>query len=489
MGFWQDIGNNVGNFFNGGADNIANGMGKIAGSLGSINYSGPTSQDPLGSLNYQAPDWGSADVGSGAPANGNAGQLGALPSVERGPSGGSGLVDTSSTGPNATGPSGTDPSQGQTLLSKMMGMLEQPALGTDQLSKALQGMSVDKLDYLKLAQQNYQNILNQIGGVQQGVNNRYDQVATDMNDLYNQDSAMAKLGGNNVLTSIAGNQGQAIQNNAANAANTLANLKNSQLAQRAQIAAQAGQNPANAPQGDAWRIDPNEVAVQGIVQNAQQAANNANAAAADRTQLNNDMADALKAQGLSMGQQLQNEKMGYNASMGKYLADLANQESTRELDAVKQNRADQLAILNAQIGLQEQQATLENSRLTSLLGNHGFPDLFQTLGTYGLDQAKAAQALAAVSGGSPIASAIQNAGQYGTTLQDAYNRALINGMNLTPGQKPTYEDVYRGMNNAGVDLSGIPQNIMDGFVQQATAAKPTGSSDVTDLMNQILSNQ
>jgi len=457
MTFIDDM---VGNWQNG-VKNIGNGIAQGFTHALPYGVSGANSLDDFGNkfgqgLTHMLPlQSGSADV---APVS-NAGPTTPTPAPTPAPD-----------------PAASQPPVSQAMMNAFMQQMSTHAMDpnlVNQTMAMIQG--VKPPDYLAQTKTAYQGLLDQLNGTKNDVNHRYDQVGTDMGDLYKINQNAAGLGNNNILQSIAQNEGNAIQGNAQNNMNALANLKNSELATRAAVAQQGGMPQAA---GDYQHTDPADVASAGTLANAQQAATNAQAQATQGTQLNNEMAAALGNQGNIMHQQLENNRLGYNASMGKYQADLANQEATREMEAQKQMYQDLMARVQAGYGISKDQAALDIQKMQGLVGNKGFMSALQDLGTYNLDNAKAAAQMGGAGNIAPSQAALNAYPQFAS----AYNNALANGMGLVAGTKPTYADLYKTM-KSDPSLANVDANSLANFAQMATNPKALGTgSTIDDLL-------
>ena len=400
----------------------------------------------------------------------------AMPGTSGNGGGSADIGSTPSDGPpvGSTLPAGwqgtQQPGIAQTMMDSFVHQANSPAMDPALVQQTMQSLQGVKLpDYLQQSKDAYNNVLNQLHGISDNVNSRYDQVGQNVGDIYNTDQNAMTMGANNILTKLAQGEGDAIQGGAQNNMAALANLKNAELAQRAAVAQKGGVAMAA---GD-MKTDPADVAATGTLANAQQSAENARAAATQQTNMNNEMASALGNQNAMMQAQLGNNRLSYNASMGKYQADLANQEATREIEAQKQMYQDALARTQAMYGISKDQASLNIQKNQALYGNKGFlGDGLTAAGTYGLDQAKANQAMqaAGASNVAPDVTALQAYPQF----QQEYLKAMQN-MQLTPGAKPTAQDLIQyGLK----DMQGQSPDQLQQWAQFAQmASSPKALSD------------
>lgn len=471
MGFFDDIGKNIGDF--------GKNLGNFFGSMGGMGV------DP-GSASQMAPSIaaGSADIGSGGgggvpvsmPSSSSLGQYGNYGGTGSNPYGDSAMSPASSN-------SGSDGGLNQNIMA-LAGQLMQ---GPD-YSSVINALGNFKTpSYADLAHQNYAQTVAAAQQNQANVNARYGQVGQMLADLYGANSTAASLGDNNVLQAIARDEGSALQDTANSQATTLSNMKNAQLAERANLLERGGLNPADAASlGDFQKIDPSQVAEQNAVNQAASRAANAQSAAADRTQLNNEMARALQNQGNIAQGQLQNQNLAYNTSVGKYLTDLASQENQLEMQAHQQDYQNALNRLMAGVNMQNQMYNDLTQRIGAVSGNRGLPEFMQanaqnTSATANLLKALQAQG---ANGVDPFQSAVQRAGAYGPQVQQELTGAL-GSMQLTPGTKPTFADLYQWMSRN--NSQNIPADILYQAAQDATASKalPSGQPDMYELLGQI----
>lgn len=459
MSIWDDIGNGVGNFFGN--------LGKAAMSPDGANTPGDSAA--LKSA-YGGADIGAQQTGAASP----------MPSY----SGNTGMnLDNLNAMGNAAIQGNQQQPQGlnSAVIDAVMRGISTPAIDPNIMSQAFNGLgNIQHPDYLGLTKDAFAKMQDQVKNMQDTINGGYNQVGTDMGDLYKANQQAATLGNNNILQQIGQAQGAAQQGSAANNVNALANLKNSELATRAAVAQQGGMPQA---QGDYMRTDPSDVQAAGMLANAQQSANNANGAALDRTNMNNEMANALGNQGAIMHQQLENNRMGYNSSVGKYMTDLTNQEAQREMDASKQNYADQMQQVMARYGMAKDSADLNIKKVGAFVGSRGLPAMLQDIGIGNMDNAKAQATMDQAGNVDPARTALAAYPQFA----NAYNTALANGMGLVSGTKPTYADVYKAMAN-DPSVSGNGNDLIN-FAQMVTSPKAlsdgSSSSPYDLLMSQF----
>jgi hypothetical protein len=358
-------------------------------------------------------------------------------------------------------------------------MLNTPAIDPNIINQTFAQMNgIQHPNYLQLAQDAYAKDLGSINQGMNQVHGQYNQVGTDMKDMYNTNANVSRLGNNNILQQVANNEGNAVQGGARANVAALAQLKNAELAQRAAVAQRGGMPMAAGDQ----KTDPADVAVAGTLQNAQQQAENAQAAATQGTNLNNEMATAIGTQGIAANTQLQNQRTSYDESMNKYKADLANQEATREMEAQKQNYADAMARIQAGYGMAKDSAQANTDRFAALVGNKGLMSALSDVGTYNLDQGKAlqAQAAAGTANVDPASTALHSYPQFAT----AYNNALMGQLQVTPGTKPTYADIVKAMSQ-DPSIKGNPNingNDLINFAQMATANKAQADPNIDMLL-------
>lgn len=466
MNGFDDLMSHVGGFFGGiGQANqgLSHALTSGLGQAGDV-FGLAQSADPY-SIVDQMPSGGSADNSASASAPPMQGADNAGASSFHWPAGDLATAD----------PQPTQQPLSEAMINSFQHMLNTPAIDPALIQQAFTGMQNLKMpDYLKIAQDAYGK---QLGGINQGINDihgRYDQVGTDMHDMYNTNANVSRLGNNNILQQVAAKEGNAVQDNARGNVAALAQLKNAELAQRTAVAQRGGMGLA---QSD-MKTDPADVAVAGTLQNAQQQANNAQAAATQNTNLNNEMANAIGTQGIAANSQLQNQRTSYDESMNKYKGDLANQEATREMEAQKQMHADQMGLIQARYGMAKDSAQANTDRFAALVGNKGFMSGLTDVGAYNLDQGKALQAQAASGAANvdPAATALHAYPQLAT----AYNNALAKTLQLTPGTKPTADDLYRAMAN-DPSIQGVQGNDLVNFAQMATANKAMNDPN-TDYM-------
>ena len=452
--FWSNLGNDIGNFF--GIHNSP--------TNGQMGYDPSTNAPIMGG--------GSADLGTGAAAP--APTPSPIPAASNTPAG---LAPTSSTGsdPNASPYLSSTTAGGNTSTgpdwNAMAANLMQPQ-DISPLMNAYQQMQIQQPDLLALSQQNYTAARNALLQNQDNVNHQYSQVGDNLNGLYTTDSNAARLGGNNILQHIANDQNTAVQGTANNAVQSLAALRNAELANR------------GGATGD-WVSDPVAAATAGVVSNAQQAANNAQAQAVQNTNMNNEMADAMKTQGNTAIGQLENGRLSYNASIGNQLSQLANQEASREMQAQEQNYTNKLNLLSGMSNLMNTQYNDLTNRIGATAGNRGIPEFATASASDTTAAAKMLQTLQAATGQDPFQSAVARAGQYGPAIQQELSAAYQNGMGLPPGTKATFGDLYHWMSNN--NSQNIPDNVLMQAAQDADASKalPSGLLDLSALNDAV----
>lgn len=462
MGFIEDF-NNWANPINKGVNNFFDSLGTAAGS-------GPDSaqnQDDS-ALRSAYNMGGGSDIGVQQQASATSPVPAMNPSAST----------ANSSGANAMG-GGMSPSLNSSVINAVMNGISTPAIDPRIMSDAFNGLkAIQRPDYLAQTKDAFQRMQQQVQGMQQQMNQGYNQVGTDMGDLYAQNQKVAQLGNNNILQQMAQGQGQAQQGSAANNVNALANLKNSELATRAAVAGAAGIPQA---QGDYMRTDPSDVAATGMLANAQQGARNANEAALDRTNMNNEMANALGNQGAIMHQQLENNRLGYNSSVGKYMTDLTNQEAQREMDAAKQNYSDEMQMRSLMYNMAKDSSDQNIKKIAAIVGSRGLPAMLQDIGIANMDNAKAATTGMQAGNVDPARTALSAYPQFA----GAYNKALANGMGLVAGTKPTYADVYKAMYN-DPSVSGNGNDLIN-FAQMVTSPKALADPSISPY-DQLMSN-
>jgi hypothetical protein len=156
--------------------------------------------------------------------------------------------------------------------------------------------------------------------------------------------------------------------------------------------------------------------------------------------------------------------------------------------AVQQNRSDQLARINAGVGITKDASDAQNNLLQTLIGTRGYGYNQDTLGSANYQNAKAAQLLGS-QGNSPMDAAVQAAnakGQNGTDLANLYNTALAKMPGVVTGTKPTNEDIFREMTtlNPNMDMSAI-----QGFLQNADASRAVQTGVDPNIAAMLMSNQ
>lgn len=458
MGFLEDMMGNIGQANQGLSRNITQGLSDFGNSMGQY---GKSMDQGIGTpgTNGSSPSDPYSNYGMGSADSGPMQSTGSSTPTNTGSAPFNWQAGQQSLTPMTPDP----PSQSQAFIDAFMNAVKTPAMRQDYVQQAFDNLkNIQPVNYLKNTQDAYKSMLDQLQSGQDQVHGRYDQVGTDMRDLYNTNANVSKLGNNNILQQVAQAQGKTIQDNAQGNVKALADLKNAELAQRAAIAQKAGTAQAA---GDYQISDPSASVVSGTLQNAQQGASNALAQATQNTNLNNQMANAINTQGIAADSQLQNQRTNYDQSLNKYRADMANQEATREMEAQKQMYADQMARAQAGYGISKDQATMDIEKFKALVGNKGFMSALPDIGSYNLDQSKAMAQGMNPGNIPPDQSAMAAYPQF----QQEYLKAIQNGMGLPAGTKPTANDfMHYGMNDTS--FGGNPSDWAK-FAQMATAQK------------------
>jgi hypothetical protein len=361
----------------------------------------------------------------------------------------------------------------------------------------LNGMNLDKIDYQKAVSDLYNSPTGILAAHDQAKttgDQAYGTAMGNVANLYNSHIAAAARDAN-----IAKNQGAAT--GAAlkqDTSNQVANLANTQMQDRQQLAQTAqrlGMSSGTVQamlQGKTDNVrqgtDPLSMAIQAASQNgtARQDMNNTQTAA--NLQDNKVLQGALGAQSSAAQAGLGNQQATFNVNSDQERAKLLQAEDQAMYQAVQQNRSDQLARINAGVGITKDASDAQNNLLQTLIGTRGYGYNQDTLGSANYQNAKAAQLLGS-QGNSPMDAAVQAAnakGQNGTDLANLYNTALAKMPGVVTGTKPTNEDIFREMTtlNPNMDMSAI-----QGFLQNADASRAVQTGVDPNIAAMLMSNQ